>query len=510
MIIAKTIKGWGLGEAGEGRNVAHNTKKMTEDELRAFRDRFDIPVSDAQLKEAPFYRPEPGTPEYEYLHKHREALGGYVPARKPTDEKLKVPALEAFQKYMEGTGADRTASTTFVLGQLIAQLLRDKAIGKRIVPIIPDEARTFGMESLFKQVGIYAPHGQLYEPVDRKQLMYYREAQDGQLLEEGINEAGAMSSFVAAGTAYANVGLNMVPFYIYYSMFGFQRVGDLIWLAGDSRAKGFLCGGTSGRTTLNGEGLQHQDGHSQLIATTVPNLVSYDPAFAYELSIIVQDGLRRMYAEGENIFYYLSVYNEAYSMPAPPEDLERVKTGVLKGMYKLGGSLETGSKCAVRPQLFGSGPILNEVIRAQLLLEEFFGIGCDVWSVTSYNELARDARATSRWNRLHPLESKKKCFVETELEGIQGPVISSSDNIRALADQIREWIPIRYVTLATDGFGRSETRSNLRKHFEIDAENVAFATLTALAADGHYEASKLPADLKKLGIDAEKVDPMGA
>ncbi|HEX6983937.1 MAG TPA: pyruvate dehydrogenase (acetyl-transferring), homodimeric type [Planctomycetaceae bacterium] len=509
VILAQTIKGWGLGAAGEGQNVAHNTKKMTEDQLRAFRDRFEIPVKDEDLAKAPFYRPEPGSPEYEYIHAHREKLGGFVPSRVPTDERLTVPPLETFKRFLEGTGPDKTASTTFVLGQLISKLLKDKNLGERVVPIIPDEARTFGMESLFAQVGIYAPHGQLYEPVDRKVALYYREAQDGQLLEEGINEAGAMSSFVAAGTAYSNVGLHMIPFYIYYSMFGFQRVGDLIWLAGDSRTRGFLCGGTSGRTTLNGEGLQHEDGHSQVIASTVPNLVAYDPAYGYELTVIVQDGLRRMYAENEDVFYYLSVYNEAYYLPPMPEDPDgKVREGILKGLYLFKSSPE--SKAKVRPQLFGSGTILNEVVRAQQILEEKYGIGSDVWSATSYNELARDARATARWNRLHPNEAPKRSHLETALAGRTGPFVSSSDNIRAWADQVREWIPGRYIVLGTDGFGRSATRGELRRHFEVDAESVVYATLRALADEGHYDAKKLPDDLKALGLDPDKVDPMGA
>ncbi len=510
VILVQTVKGWGLGDAGEGRNVAHNTKKMTEEQLRLFRDRFDVPVKDEELIHAPFYRPEPGTPEYEYIHKHRAALGGPVPSRVPTEERLVVPALETFKKFLEGTGEGRTASTTFVLGLLLSKLLKDKNLGERIVPIIPDEARTFGFESLFAQVGIYSPKGQLYEPVDRGVALYYRETIDGQLLEEGINEAGAMASFVAAATAYANVGLHMIPFYVYYSMFGFQRVGDTIWLAADSRSKGFLCGGTSGRTSLNGEGLQHQDGHSQVMAGTVPNLVAYDPAFGYELTVIVQDGLRRMYAEGENVFYYLSVYNDAYYMPPMPPDADRVREGIVKGMYLYKSTLEQGSKSAARPQLFGSGPILNDVIRAQQILEEFYGIGCDVWSVASYNELAREARATSRRNLLHPGETPLRSYVETVLADREGPFVAASDNIRAWPDQIRQWVPGRYVALGTDGFGRSETRQELRRHFEVDAESVVFAALRSLADAGRYDAARLPEDLKKLGLDPDKVDPMGA
>ena len=507
VILVQTVKGWGLGTAGEGLNVAHNTKKMTEDQWRDFRDRFDIPVED--VSEIPFVRFEPDSPEQKYIESHREKLGGHVPLRVPSTERLEVPSLESFQKFLEGTGPDKAASTTFVLSMLLAQLLRDKKIGKRIVPIIPDEARTFGMESLFKQVGIYSPHGQLYEPVDRAQLMYYREATDGQLLEEGITEAGAISSFIAAGTAYSNLDLPMVPFYIYYSMFGFQRVGDLIWLAGDSRAKGFLCGGTSGRTTLNGEGLQHEDGQSQMVASTVPNLVAYDPAFGYELTAIIQDGIRRMFGEGEEILYYLSVYNEAYHLPAMPDDPEgKVLEGILRGLYrfKQGGD----AKSKVRPQLFGSGPILNQVLRAQEILREQFDIASDVWSATSYNELARDARAAARWNRRHPGEAPRGCHLTTALDGVTGPIIAASDNVRAWADQIREWVPGRYAVLGTDGYGRSATREELRRHFEVDAENIAYATLQALAADGHYDSKRLAGDMQTLGLDPDQVDPLTA
>ncbi|QDT36348.1 pyruvate dehydrogenase (acetyl-transferring), homodimeric type [Stratiformator vulcanicus] len=513
VVLAKTIKGWGLGSAGEGKNVAHNAKKMTPDELKAFRSRFSLNFTDEELQEKPpFLRPENGSPEYEYLHSRRKELGGFVPARRPTDESLQIPALDVFSKYLEGTREGQSASTTFVFGQIIALLMRDKNIGKRVVPIIPDEARTFGMEGLFKQVGIYAPFGQLYEPVDRNQLMYYKESQSGQLLEEGINEAGAMSSFIAAGTAYANLGYNMIPFYVYYSMFGFQRVGDLCWLAGDSRTKGFLVGGTSGRTSLNGEGLQHQDGHSQLMASTIPNLVAYDPAYAFELTVIIQDGLRRMYADGEQVFYYLSVYNDNYEMPRMPEDDDgHIREGVLRGMYQFSSTLEgKESKASVRPQLFGSGPIMNCVREAQDILAEKFGIGTDAWSVTSYNELQREARACTRWNRLNSDKSPRKSFLENQLDGIDGPVIAASDNIRAVQDQVREWVPTRYVALGTDGFGRSETRDNLRRHFEVDAESIVYATLAALAEDGHFDKSKLPGILKDFGINPETIDPIKA
>ena len=503
VILAKTIKGYGLGEAGEGRNVAHNVKKANEQELREFRSRFGIPIADDEVDQAPFYKPTPDSPEMQYLQERRKLLGGYLPARRPTGEKLSVPSVESFLGYIAKA---TEGSTTFAFTYLLSNLLKDKQIGQRIVPIIPDEARTFGMEGLFRQCGIYASKGQLYEPVDADQLMYYKEMKNGQILEEGINEAGAISSFVAAGTAYSNLGIHMVPFYIYYSMFGFQRVGDQIWLAGDSRTKGFLVGGTSGRTTLNGEGLQHEDGHSQLFATSVPNLKAYDPAYAYELAIIVQDGMRRMYVEHEEIFYYLSVYNEDYKMPAMPEG---VAEGVVRGMYRF-QSTKSGKGQKDRPQLFGSGPILNEVLRAQHILSEQYGIGTDVWSVTSYSELCRDASMIVRWNRLHPTDKPKKSFLEETLEGITGPFIASSDNVRLVPDQIRSWVPGPYHVLGTDGFGRSETREELRRHFEIDAECVAYTTLVALAQQGQFDKKKLPKALKDLGIDPEKVEPLKA
>ena len=381
-------------------------------------------------------------------------------------------------------------------------------MGKRIVPIIPDEARTFGMEDLFSQCGIYSSKGQLYEPVDAKNAIYYREAKNGQLLEEGINEAGAMSSFIAAGSAYANLGMNMIPFYVYYSMFGFQRVGDLIWCAADTRCKGFLCGGTSGRTTLNGEGLQHEDGHSQLMASTVPTIRSYDPAFGFELAVIVQHGLQRMYADGEEIFYYLSVYNEDYIQPAMP-DRGDVIDGIIRGMYRY-SSTDSGDGQRHRPQLFGSGTILREAIRAQQILKDKYNIGCDVWSVTSYNELRRDAMDCQHWNDLHPGQPAKRSYLEQVLDGVTGPFISTSDNVRLVADQIREWIPGEYIVLGTDGFGRSETRPELRRHFQIDAECTTYATLRGLARMGAFDASKLPDVLKQLEIDAEKINPLNA
>ncbi|WP_166820628.1 pyruvate dehydrogenase (acetyl-transferring), homodimeric type [Thalassoroseus pseudoceratinae] len=502
VILAKTIKGYGLGEAGEGRNVAHNTKKVNEQELLAFRSRFSIPLSDEEVVKAPFYRPAEDSPEIQYLMKHREKLGGFVPKRDATGEKLEIPPLSKWKKQLEGTG-DAETSTTGAFGAIVATLAKDKKVGDRVVPIIPDEARTFGMESFFSMFGIYSSKGQLYEPVDAGTLMYYKEAKNGQVLEEGINEAGAISSFIAAGTAYSNLGTHMIPFYIYYSMFGFQRVGDLVWLAGDSRVKGFLVGGTSGRTTLNGEGLQHEDGHSHLVATTVPNLVAYDPAYAYELAVIIRDGLKRMYADGEEIFYYLSVYNENYVQPPMPEGVEE---GILKGIYKL-KSTEGQNNKELRPQLFGSGTILREVLRGQEILAEKYGIGCDVWSVTSYSELARDARAASRWNRMHPGEEPRKSYLEELFADQEGPFIASSDNVRLVQDQIREWIPGTYTTLGTDGYGRSDSRPKLRRHFEVDGEFVAYSTCEALSRQCNFDKARLPEVIKELEIDPDQVDP---
>jgi pyruvate dehydrogenase E1 component len=511
VILAKTIKGYGLGEAGEGRNTTHQEKKLDADEMRAFRSRFAIPIGDEAIKDAPFYRFPEDSEEFKYLSERRKELGGPLPVRHPTDERLEVPPLSAFEKTLKGSGG-REASTTMAFGALLSALLKDKHIGKRVVPIIPDEARTFGIEGLFAQCGIYSSKGQIYDPVDSGTIMYYKEAKNGQILEEGINEAGAMSSFVAAGTAYSNLGIHMIPFYVYYSMFGFQRVGDLIWLAGDARTRGFLVGGTSGRTTLNGEGLQHQDGHSLLIATSVPAVRAYDPAFAYEVTVIIQDGLRRMCQENEDGFYYVSVYNENYAMPEMPADCAE---GILKGIYKLPCKEETSNgraskKDAPRPQLLGSGPLLNEACRAQSLLAERFGIASDVWSVTSYSELFRDARACERWNRLHVKEKPRQSYLEQVLEGLSGPFISVSDNVRLVADQIRPWIPGPYVTLGTDGFGRSDTRTALRRHFEIDAEHIAYAALSALSEQGQFDKKKLAQAIKEFGLDPEKLDPATA
>lgn len=504
VVLAHTVKGFGLGPEAEGRNTAHQTKGLAEKTLLTFRDRFELPLTDEQAKAAQFYRPPADSPEMKYLHEHRQKLGGYLPARIPATERLVMPSAATLIE--EAATSTRERSTTTVLSETIKALIRDKNVGKRIVPIIPDEAQTFGMEALFTQFGIYSSKGQLYTPVDAGTSKAYKEEITGQILMEGINEAGAMSSFVAAGTAYANLGMPMIPFYIYYSMFGFQRVGDLIWLAADSRCKGFLCGGTSGRTTLNGEGLQHEDGHSQLMAGTVPNLVAYDPAYGYELCVIIQDGLRRMYTEGEDILYYLSVYNEACMMPSMPAGVEQ---GIIKGIYPLDPSIPA-KKRAGRAQLFGSGPLLNEVLRAQKLLSDKFGVDSDVWSVTSYNELKREAQAVARWNRLHPDQKPRTSYISQALAGLKGPFISSSDNVQLVAEQIRPYVPGNYVVCGTDGFGRSETRAALRRHFEIDAESVAYSTLVALCAEGRFDVKKLPQALKDLGIDPEKVDPATA
>ena len=504
VVLAHTVKGFGLGPEAEGRNTAHQTKGLNEKSLLMVRDRLNLPLTDEQAKSAVFYRPPADSPEMKYLHEHRQKLGGYLPVRVPTTERLIIPA--AAHLIEEAATSTRERSTTTVLSETIKALIRDKNVGKRVVPIIPDEAQTFGMEALFSQFGIYSSKGQLYTPVDAGTPKAYKESLTGQMLMEGIDEAGAMSSFIAAGTTYANVGYSMIPFYIYYSMFGFQRVGDLIWLAGDSRCKGFLCGGTSGRTTLNGEGLQHEDGHSQLMAGTVPNLIAYDPAYGYELCVIIQDGLRRMYAEGEDVFYYLSVYNENYIMPNMPAGVEE---GIIKGMYPLDPTIPA-KKRATRPQLLGSGPLLNEAIRAQKILAEKFGVEADVWSVTSYNELKRDAQSVTRWNRLHPDQKPRVSYIEQALSGLKGPFISTSDNVQLVAEQIRPYVPGTYTVCGTDGYGRSETREALRRHFEIDAESVAYATLITLSKEGRFDAKKLPQALKELQLDSEKVDPATA
>ena len=499
VILAKTVKGYGLGEAGEGRNITHQQKKLNEKELREFRERFHIPISDDVIAETPFFRPAPDSPETKYLFERRKALGGFLPARKVTAPLLDVPKLEYFAEFFKGSTTQ--ASTTMAFVRLINVLLRHKAVGRQIVPIIPDEARTFGLDALFKDIGIYSPKGQLYEPVDSKSLLYYHEAKDGQILEEGISEAGSISSFVAAGSSYATHGVPMIPFYIYYSMFGPQRVGDLMWAAGDIRAKGFLLGATAGRTTLNGEGLQHQDGHSLLHASTVPTLLAYDPAFAYELAVIIADGLRRMFAEGEEIFYYLSLYNENYAMPPMPAG---VADGILKGLYKFKAGA-TGKK--VKAHIFGSGSIINSALKAQEILTERYGVSADVWSATSYKLLRTDAIHCQRWNMLHPTQPPKESYIEELLAKEQGAFVAVSDNIRAVPDQIAPWVPGGLTTLGTDGFGRSDTRARLRRFFEIDAEFTVIATLHALAEKGLIDRRLVANAIKDLGVDPEKVPP---
>ncbi len=499
VILAKTVKGYGMGVAGEGMNITHSQKKMGETALKAFRDRFNIPISDDQIGAAPFYKPPADSPETRYLHERREALGGPMPVRHTDAPRLETPKLADFQPLLEGS-EDREMSTTMVLVRLLNLIIRDREIGKYVVPIVPDEARTFGMEGMFRQLGIYSSVGQLYTPVDSDQVMYYREDKKGQVLQEGINEAGAMSSWIAAATAYSNHGLSMIPFYIYYSMFGFQRIGDLAWAAGDIQARGFMIGGTAGRTTLAGEGLQHQDGHSHLVASTIPNCVSYDPAFGYELAVIVQDGLRRMYQEQENVFYYLTVMNENYPQPPMPEGAAE---GILKGMYLF----REGSGDGKRVQLLGSGAILREVIAAADLLEKDFGVAADIWSVTSFNELRREGIDCQRYNLLHPESPPRPSYVEQQLATRTGPVVAATDYMRTYPDQIRPYIGRRYLTLGTDGFGRSDTRSQLRKFFEVNRYYVAVAALKALADEGELTPAAVGEAIRRYRIDPDKPNP---
>jgi pyruvate dehydrogenase E1 component len=504
VILAKTIKGYGLGEAGEGRNITHQVKKVNEQELREFRSRFGIPISDDEVAKAPFYKPAPDTPEMKYLHARREALGGYVPSRPAKLPTVKTPDLDEYRSFIEKS-VGREVSTTTGVVTLMSTLLKDKTIGKNIVPIVPDESRTFGMDPLFRQCGIYAHAGQLYEPVDSDQVLYYREAEDGQILEEGITEAGSMASFIAAGTAYSAHGVPMIPMFIYYSMFGFQRIGDLIWAAGDMRARGFMFGGTAGRTTLNGEGLQHQDGNSHLFAIAYPTIKAYDPAFVYESTVIVLDGMKRMYEHGEDAIYYITIHNENYEMPAMPPGVEE---GIIRGMYKL--STVDGNDKNRHVQLLGSGAILRSVQRAQKLLAEKFDIGSTVWSVTSYKELRKSAHACRRWNMLHPNQRPRASYVEQQFSGVKGPFIAASDNVRAVAEQIDPWVPGGLFALGTDGFGRSETRANLRRHFEVDAECIAVAAMYRLCELGQFDRSKLAAAIEEMNINPEKIDPLFA
>jgi pyruvate dehydrogenase E1 component len=494
VILAKTIKGYGMGASGEGQMITHQAKKMTEDALLAFRDRFELPLTDEQVRAAEYYKPPDDAAEMRYLRECREALGGSLPARRRRAEPLPVPELELFKGQLEGTG-DREISTTMAFVRVLAALLRDKQLGPRIVPIVPDESRTFGMEGLFRQVGIYSPVGQLYQPQDSAQLMFYKEDAHGQILEEGITEAGSVSSFIAAGTSYSAHGVQTVPFYIYYSMFGYQRVGDLVWAAGDQRTRGFMLGGTAGRTTLNGEGLQHADGHSHVLFSVVPNVRAYDPSFGYEVAVIVQDGLRRMVAEQEDVFFYITLMNENYAHPPMPEGAAK---GILRGMYPLREASGDGP----RVQLLGSGTMLLEVLAAASLLEQDWGVAADVWSVTSFTELRRDGIEVERWNMLHPTEEPRRAYVAERLGGRDGPVVASTDWIRAYADQIRQWVPSRYRVLGTDGFGRSDYRSSLRRFFEVDRHYVTIAALSELAEEGVVDRARV-----KEAIDRYEIDP---
>ncbi len=503
VILAHTIKGYGLGEAGEGRNITHQQKKLNEQEIAHFRSRFEIPIPDEAALNASFYRPPSDSPEMGYLVERRRLLGGTMPHRTVPPSSIQAPDLEYLKESLEGSSG-REVSSTMAFVRVLTLLMKHPEIGKRVVPIVPDEARTFGMDALFRQFGIYASQGQLYKPHDAEMFLYYKESQDGQILEEGITEAGSMASFTAAGTAYVNYRVPMIPFFIYYSMFGFQRVGDLVWAFADSRGKGFLCGGTAGRTTLAGEGLQHQDGHSLVLASTVPTCAAYDPAYAYEIAVIVQDGIRRMYQEQEDLFYYLTLYNENYPMPPMPKDVDTA--GILRGIYRYAKA----EKGKAQMQLFGSGPILNEALRAQQILAEKYGVAADVWSVTSYNELRRDALRVERWNRLHPDEPAERPYILQALEGAEGPIVAATDYMKVVADQIAPWLPARLTTLGTDGFGRSDNREYLRRHFEVNAESIAASALSSLAREGLFDAKKARAAITELGLDSEKSDPARA
>jgi pyruvate dehydrogenase E1 component len=502
-VLAHTVKGYGLGEAGEGRNITHQQKKLNEQEIERFKSRFEIPIPDDAARNASFYKPPADSPEMAYMHERRRQLGGYMPSRAANVPARTPPPVEYFAESLEGSSG-REVSSTMAFVRVLTLLLKHPELGKYVVPIIPDEARTFGMESLFRQFGIYASQGQLYRPHDAEMFLYYKESKDGQILEEGITEAGSMASFTAAGTAYANYGADMIPFFIYYSMFGFQRVGDLIWAFGDARGKGFLCGGTAGRSTLSGEGLQHQDGHSLLMASTVPNCAAYDPAYAYEIAIVVQDGIRRMYHDREDLFYYLTLYNENYPMPPMPEGLN--PEGVLKGIYRY----RAAEKGNAKVQLFGSGPILNEALRAQQILAEKYNLAADVWSVTSYNELRREALEVERWNRLHPDQPERVPYLLAALKDAAGPIVAATDYMKAVADQIAPWLSGRMETLGTDGFGRSDNREYLRKHFEINAESIVTTALSRLARDGKFDAKKAKAAFAELSVDTERIDPARA
>ncbi|MEQ1660035.1 MAG: pyruvate dehydrogenase (acetyl-transferring), homodimeric type, partial [Hylemonella sp.] len=506
VLLIKTVKGFGMGKAGEGKNNVHQTKKLTDEDIKAFRDRFNIPIPDSELSKIPFYKPADDTPEMRYLHERRKALGGYLPHRRTkADEQFTVPALDIFKSVIEPTAEGREISTTQAYVRFLTQLLRDQALGPRVVPILVDEARTFGMEGLFRQVGIYNPAGQQYTPVDKDQVMYYKEDKQGQILQEGINEAGGMSSWIAAATSYSTSNRIMIPFYVYYSMFGFQRVGDLAWAAGDMQARGFLLGGTSGRTTLNGEGLQHEDGHSHIMAGTIPNCVSYDPTFAHEVGVILHHGLKRMVEKQDNVFYYLTLLNENYAMPGLKAGTEEQ---IIKGMYLC----KEGAKLTPRVQLLGSGTILRESIAAQELLEKEWGVAADVWSCPSFNELTRDGQDAERWNLLHPMETPRVSFVGQQLDKAKGPVVASTDYMKAYADQIRPFIPKgrTYKVLGTDGFGRSDFRSKLREHFEVNRHYIVVAALKALSEEGTVPVAKVAEAIKKYGINADKINPLYA
>ena len=502
VILAKTIKGYGMGEAGEGKNITHQQKKLNEDEIRLFRTRFGIPISDDEVAETPFYRPPDDSPEMQYIRQRRESLGGYVPQRQVMAPPLDMPPETLWEEFKKSSGK-REFATTMAFVAVMRKLMQDKQIGKLVVPIVPDESRTFGMEPLFRQFGIYSSLGQLYEPVDKDVITYYKEAKDGQILEEGITEAGSMSSFIAAGSAYATHGINTIPFFIYYSMFGMQRIGDLVWLAGDMRVKGFMVGGTAGRTTLNGEGLQHEDGHSHLLAYPVPNLEAYDPAFGYEIAVIIREGIRRMYVEQEDVFYYLTVENDIYSMPEMPDGVEE---GILKGMYKFKPSAKKRTR--LKAHLFGSGAIINSALKAQSILEEKYQVSADVWSITSYKALHRDALDAERWNRMHPGEKSRLSYIEQCLAKERGVYVMASDYVKALPESIARWFPNPPVSLGTDGFGRSETREALRDHFEVDYRFIALGALSALAREGQIECDVVAQAMQDLEIDPARPNPI--
>jgi pyruvate dehydrogenase E1 component len=504
VVLAQTVKGFSLGEGFEGKNVTHQMKKLSEDQLRTFRDRLDLPITDGQLRDPPYFHPGAHSPEVQYIKECRAPLGGRWPSRRTdTAVTLAVPERDLYAEFYEGTKAPGGVSTTMAFARLLTKLLKDEGVGRRIVPIIPDEARTFGMEPLFRQVGIYAAKGQLYEPVDKDQLLYYRESKDGQVLEEGITEAGSMASFTAAGTAYATHGQPMIPFYIFYSMFGFQRTGDQIWAFGDARGRGFLMGATAGRTTLNGEGLQHQDGHSHLLATTVPNVIAYEPAFAYEIAMIVEDGLRRMVQDEEDVFYYVTLHNENYQQPPLPS--EDVREGVLRGLYLYRPATERRD---LHVTLFGSGSILKRALAAQECLARDFGVSADVWSATSYQQLRREALQCDRWNRLHPTDAPRVSTLQRLLGDMEGPIVAVGDQLKLVADQIVPWVDRTFVPLGTDGFGMSDTREALRRHFEIDESMVVVAALDALRKDGRLDAKRVADAIEQLAVDPDKLDPL--